>query len=178
MSKYDMEDKIVLEISHMDQDNDYRFRGIGGWLSGVDVDNDNYAEPLTDYTEKAYEEGAEKAWELAQQIMSGEVPGHYTTAELYEMFGTYSQHEVLKKHTYAEAAAKVEAWRKKNEIHVGDVVIYKDISRQVRGVVTKVTESCIGGITSEGSIFNWFKVKCTKTDRHIDIESVMAQIKG
>ena len=59
------------------------------------------------------------------------------------------------------------------EINVGDVVKHKDYGN---GVVISLSDSVIHGLSSEGYRFEWFRDRCTKTGKHIDIESVFNQI--
>ena len=66
-------------------------------------------------------------------------------------------------------------WEKaKGEIKAGDVV-----SREgLYGVVKSVSDDWLNGITASGISFQWLKCKCTKTGRHIDIDSFLKQIGG
>ena len=59
------------------------------------------------------------------------------------------------------------------EIKIGDVVKHKEGKT---GVVISFTDSVIYGLTSKGCRFEWFRDRCTKTGKHIDIKSIMEQI--
>lgn len=120
--------------------------------------------------EQAEVEGAEAAWELARKII---LLGGYTSDDLEEIFNCSGYHKVMKDFTYPEAAAKVAEWEKAKEgIKVGDVV-----SREgLYGVVKSVSDDWLNGITASGISFQWLKRKCTKTGRHIDIDSFLKQI--
>lgn len=66
--------------------------------------------------------GREEAWKLAGKIFDIS-DGGYSIKELEKVFGTDSIYECFINLTYAEAAAKVEAYEKKNKkLNVGDVV--------------------------------------------------------
>ena len=62
------------------------------------------------------------------------------------------------------------------EIKVGDVVKHKYNKNSVTGVVTKLNDSCIYGLTPDGYRFEWSRSNCIKTGKNIDIESFLAQI--
>lgn len=115
--------------------------------------------------------GQEEAWKLAQKIT---LDSGYSMGELKEIFNSTLLTEILDL-TYAEAAAKVaEREKAKEEICVGDVVECEGSY----GVVVGVEECYIKGFTSDWTPFQWMKQSCTKTGRHIDIASMLAQIGG
>ena len=116
--------------------------------------------------------GQSEAWELVRKIFDME------TNDIEDIFITedaWNLGTVLNNYTYQEAAAKVAEWEKaKEEIKVGDVV-----SREgLYGVVKSVSDDWLNGITASGISFQWLKRKCTKTGRHIDIDSFLKQIRG
>ena len=80
---------------------------------------------------------------------------------------------VLNNYTYQEAAAKVAEWeRAKEEIKVGDVVSHE----KKYGVIISEGTICFRGFTDDGTPFEWYKERCTKTGRHIDVDSFLKQI--
>ena len=117
--------------------------------------------------------GQNEAWELARKIAS--TAGGLSSSELVEIFNAFLPRDILSNNTYPEAAAKLAEWEKaKEEIKVGDVV-----SREgLYGVVKSVSDDWLNGITASGISFQWLKRKCTKTGRHIDIDSFLKQIGG
>ena len=119
--------------------------------------------------------GQNEAWELAQKIFRGAHNNGYSPKELAQIFGCEVSKPCIVENTYPEAAAKVAEWEKaKEEIKVGDVV-----SREgFYGVVKSVSDDWLNGITASGVNFQWLKCKCTKTGRHIDIDSFLKQIGG
>ena len=124
--------------------------------------------------EMARAEGHSEAWDLARKITVIPKDGGYGGSKLIEIFNTALYNEIFNL-TYPEAAAKVSEWEKaKEEIKVGDVV-----SREgLYGVVKSVSDDWLNGITASGISFQWLKRKCTKTGRHIDVDSFLKQIGG
>ena len=123
--------------------------------------------------EQARAEGAEAAWELARKIVRQPINGGYKQSEFEEIFDCGYISDIFEKYTYSEAAAKVEAWEKaKEEIKVGDVVSHEE----KYGVVISEGTICFRGFTDDGTPFEWYKERCTKTGRHIDIDSFLKQI--
>ena len=122
--------------------------------------------------EQAFDRGCNEAWELARKIAVVPKEGGCTGRELFEIFNTATISKIFSL-TYSEAAAKVEAWEKaKEEIKVGDVVSHEE----KYGVVISEGTICFRGFTDDGTPFEWYKERCTKTGRHIDIGSFLRQI--
>ena len=204
MSKYKVGDKVVMEILRTDDDGYYEFGNdnLSWWWFGTYINE--ISEPLSTYTEpleakirrqaaeitrllaenkrlkaengnslwnieQARAEGTEAAWELARKIFDME------TSDIEDIFITedaWNLGTVLNNYTYTEAATRVAEWEKVKEIKVGDVV-----SREgLYGVVKSVSDGWLNGITASGISFQWLKRKCTKTGRHIDIDSFLKQI--
>ena len=123
---------------------------------------------------QAFNQGAETAWELARKIAVIPKNGGYGGSKLIEIFNTALIEEIFNL-TYSEATAKVAAWEKaKEEIKVGDVVSHEE----KYGVVISEGTICFRGFTDDGTPFEWYKERCTKTGRHIDIDSFLKQIRG
>ena len=122
--------------------------------------------------EQAFDKGCNAAWELARKIAVIPKDGGYGGSKLIEIFNTALNNEIFNL-TYPEAAAKVAEWEKaKEEIKVGDVVC----SEGKYGVVISEGTICFRGFTDDGTPFEWYKERCTKTGRHIDIDSLLKQI--
>ena len=173
MSKYKVGDKVVMEITDkvevMEEPNYI--------LSDATVVNQGYidkaAEPLSTYIEQARAEGQNEAWELAKKIVLQPINGGYKRSEFEEIFGCGYISDIFEKYTYPEAATKVSQWEKaKEEINVGDIVSHEE----KYGVVISEGTICFRGFTDDGTPFEWYKERCTKTGRHIDIESFLKQI--
>lgn len=125
--------------------------------------------------EHARAAGQQEAWELAKNIALDEMFGGYKVSELKEIFGLMYLPEIFRL-TYSEAAAKVAAWEKaKEELCVGDVVI--DWNGNTAVVIQSVIDA-IKLLYGNGSTHTAIKRKLTKTGRHIDIASMLAQIGG
>ena len=118
---------------------------------------------------QAFNQDAEAAWELAKKCML------MTDRERETIFGSghNALYGVLTYFDYKHAAAKVAEWEKaKEEIKVGDVVSHEE----KYGVVISEGTICFRGFTDDGTPFEWYKERCTKTGRHIDIDSFLKQI--
>ena len=122
--------------------------------------------------EQAFDRGCNAAWELVRKIFDME------TNDIEDIFikeDAWNLGTVLNNYTYSEAAAKVAEWEKaKEEIKVGDVVSHGE----KYGVVISEGTICFRGFTDDGTPFEWYKERCTKTGRHIDIGSFLKQIGG
>lgn len=123
--------------------------------------------------EQAKAAGQQEAWKLAQKIFgSGENIG-YKIHQLNEIFDEDWDFTKIAGMSYQEAAAKVEAYERQNEICVGDVVTFYGKC----GLVTFIDQQ-IRGISESGVAFVACKEDCTKTGRHIDVDAWLAQIGG
>ena len=131
---------------------------------------------------KPYEEdeGAEKAWSLAQRILETPSRGGMDMADVKECFGTTSAEYVIKSQSYAEAAKKYAEWKskQKDQIRIGDEVAIISNIHTFYGIVTSI------GINKDLTILtrNGYTVSsigqdiCGKTGRHFDIKSILDQI--
>ena len=176
MSKYKVDDKVVLTVSDVNEKAYYPYYMFNNnnsnlWISSTD----KYSEPLSAYIEQARAEGQNEAWELARKITYQPINGGFNRSEFEEIFDEGYISDIFEKYTYTEAAAKVARWEKaKDEIKVGDVVSHEE----KYGVVISEGTICFRGFTDDGTPFEWYKERCTKTGRHIDIDSFLKQIRG
>ena len=133
---------------------------------------------------QAFNQGTEAAWELARKIILRQSQGGMNDEDYKGAFGSgVSETYVIKNYTYPEAAAKVAEWEKaKEEVKVGDVVSHEEkygvVISEKYGVVISEGTICFRGFTDDGTPFEWYKERCTKTGRHIDIDSFLKQIGG
>ena len=177
MSKYKVGDKVVVDITGVSKYGEsYEVSHKSMWSTGS---VDRVAKPLSEYTEQARAEGAEAAWELARKITCQPINGGFNRSEFEKIFGYGYISDIFEKYTYSEAAAKVAEWEKaKEEIKVGDVVSHEEKYEEKYGVVISEGTICFRGFTDDGTPFEWYKERCTKTGRHIDIDSLLKQIGG
>ena len=172
MNKYKVGDKVVLTVSDVNEKAYYPYYMFNNnnsnlWISSTD----KYSEPLSAYIEQARAEGQNEAWELVRKIFDME------TNDIEDIFikeDAWNLGTVLNNYTYQEAAAKVAEWEKIKEIKVGDVVSHEE----KYGVVISEGTICFRGFTDDGTPFEWYKERCTKTGRHIDIDGFLKQIGG
>ena len=138
-----------------------------------------YSDQHKEEYKQAFNQGADKAWELARKIVRQPINGGYKQSEFEEIFGCGYISDIFEKYTYPEAAEKVEEWEKeKEEVKVGDV-IEDTYVRKVKCVVTNLypnnmAYSIFGDGTAGMHELNNFK----KTGRHIDVDSFLKQIGG
>ena len=134
-----------------------------------------FLSPAECIADKTYADGLNDAWELAKQIYHAPCEGGLEQKEIEEIFDCKFT-SVTHEYTAEEALAKIEAYEKENEIKVGDVVnIFHNGSN---GVVVKILESGGLNIVLENGIFyaDCSRGDCTKTGKHIEIESLLMQI--
>ena len=158
-------------------DMDYELQrytvNIAGKRTAQFTDRELFELPKQD---KTYEQGLHDAWELARKLYEMKLE------KLQEVFGGFeTELEVIQHLTPQEALAKLKAYEEESEIKVGDVV------SNGTHVLLCVKEDYGYGyfyfLDKDGShIFltkeNLKKSKFTKTGKHINIESLLEQIKG
>lgn len=79
-----------------------------------------------------YNKGAEDAWEFAKQVSI------MNPDDKEECWGTAKYNTINFGYSYQEAKAEYEAWKKRDEIRVGDEVEYTGCNETVRFVVTGI----------------------------------------
>lgn len=180
---YSVGDKFVLEIKGIDGLNNHmilRNIGIGTHiLDKLDrLDSDYVNEHYGELQDEAYQEGLNKAWELAKKITIPAMYGGIGAKECIDIFGENKPGmELMQKYTIQEVIEKFEAYEKEQaEIKVGDVFKFF----YSRCSVVKVTGSSAtilwkSGKTGEVSLDF---LKKQKKVGHIDIQSVLQQIGG
>ena len=197
MSKYKVGDKVVYEVKEIIRDGAYLFpswkeieplhtctepleakiRRQPSEITRLLRENAELKEESKrNYTiniEMARAEGHSEAWEMARKIAVIPKNGGYGGSKLIEIFNTALIDEIFNL-TYSEATAKVAEWEKAKEIKVGDVVSHEE----KYGVVISEGTICFRGFTDDGTPFEWYKERCTKTGRHIDIDGFLKQIGG
>lgn len=127
--------------------------------------------------EQARAEGQNEAWELARKIFGMEIKD---IEDIFIKEDAWNLGTVLNNYTYQEAAAKVAEWEnEKDEIKVGD--IYRSKTGNYFAIRTTDGEKGVAKILfmSNGEVTpDYIKSYCTKTGRHIDIDSFLKQIGG
>ena len=178
MSKYKVDDRVVLTVSDVNEKVYYPHYEFNNNFNLWKQTIDDYAEPLSTYTEQARAEGQNEAWELARKITCQPINGGFNRSEFEKIFDEGYISDIFEKYTYQEAAAKVAEWEKIKEIKVGDVVSHEEKYEEKYGVVISEGTICFRGFTDDGTPFEWYKERCTKTGRHIDIDGFLKQIGG
>lgn len=191
MSKYHKGDKFIVDIKEViESDNGRLYRSDFKTLTF----DDNGLDKLQKYNKptisedtlemermKALNEGRNEVWELANKLFGYSCDTKLTNEDLKKIFGSACEMDILRNFTPQEALAKLEAYEKEQEkakqkIMVGDIVTLED---GTKGVV--MDEDGVDNVvifTENGCIEAWMNKKyITKTDKHIDIQSVLEQIK-
>lgn len=150
-------------------------------MSNTNRDIEDYRSTLERYYEKGLNDGRNEVWELAKKIaVEPEIVG-YDGMQLHDIFGFSDMDGVFTSYSPQEALAKLEAYEKEQEkvrqkIMVGDIVTLED---GTKGVV--MDEDGVDNVvifTENGCIEAWMNKKyITKTGKHIDIQSLLEQIK-
>ena len=183
MSKYNVGDKFTIEIKELiNGSNDkmlYKSDCYSIIFSEEQLDKlQKYEEVQIPYSEaynKGLEDGRNDAWKLANKIADT-----LTTSERARIFnyvvGGITVVDILRDFAPQEALAKLEAYEKANEIKVGDVVTVCGEKGIVVGYLCGLEEYEVW-MDGYGRPQRICKNEIKKTGKHIDIQSVLEQIK-
>lgn len=130
-----------------------------------------------DLLKTTYEEGLNDAWEMARKIRLYPSDGGISIEDLGKIFGNQTHYDILRDYSAQEAIEKIKAWEDKNEIKVGDEVVYSD---GIKGIVVGISNNAgqISVLNNEYDVPQLLiKNNATKTGRHFDqIEEVLKQM--
>lgn len=181
MSKYNKGDKFILEVDYLvtgtDGDMYYKMNLDNIVLSAESLDKLQKCETELSWDE-AYIKGLEDAWNLAIKLWLPTSYGGLKDSEVMNIFDC-DYYAIAKLYTPQEALAKLEAYEKENEIKVGDVVEIE--STKECYVILAIYGKIIWGYNCEGNespLQELDGVTITKTGKHIDITSVLEQLRG
>lgn len=170
-------DKFVVEIEKVfEQDGEKLYRAKGFKSLVFDDNGLKMLVPLEEAAnvnmEAARWAGRTEVWELVNFVEDRK----YDIEKIFNIPGdAFNSRYWIYCQDVNEILDKYNAWkRSENEINVGDVVKHKNGRI---GVVTYKNELILRGILDDSTTFDWFIVDCTKTGKHIEIESVIQQIK-
>lgn len=129
-----------------------------------------------DDLELEYSKGLNDAWELVKKIVLKAEKGGLNYNDFKNIFGVGDYVSVLEEFTPQEALAKLKAYEEAQKIEVGDVV---KVEKGVEFIVTLISDdSHLFGITATGDTYTAIPIKhCKKTGKHIDIQSILEQIR-
>lgn len=129
-------------------------------------------EEYTDYNDgynAGVKNGMETAWEFVQKLCDmncKETKNIFCVSE-----GLY---DVTRNFTPQEALAKLKAYEEQSKIEVGDVV---EMPNGNKCVVTVVRDGFAGGVSENGwGFYDISLCDLKKTDKHIDIKSILESI--
>ena len=136
--------------------------------------------------EGAYQQGLDDAWEAAGKI--ADMWTRIGNDELLAIFGITERighstiRSLFEKQTANEAMLELETYEEKqnDKIEVGDTVDLKDaVSDKGCGIVTKIFDNDYCYIVwSDGSGGAWAKNMLVKTGKHIDIASILEDMRN
>ena len=123
---------------------------------------------------KALNEGRNEVWELAKKIAVEPENGGYDSMQLHDIFGFSDMDLVFTRYSPQEALAKLEAYEKeKATFKRGNIVLFVDtdelgiyIGQYADGMHAVVFDEC--NVPQKVST-----EEIRKTDKHIDIQSVL-----
>lgn len=170
--KYKVGDEVFVKAKIVERDSGYgaqvQIVGVNGLIGGI-----WFPEEELIPADKTYTQGLADAWELAKKIYD------MTCTQIEKIFDVDGGFwNVVREITVEEALAKIEAYEKKKEIKVGDVVYYSDGEYEsTKSIVTRIHGDLIYTVYPDGSCgqeHNPSELK--KTGKHIDIESLLKQI--
>lgn len=173
MSKYNVGDKFIIEISKNDtnelDNTEYYITNARIIFEKEELDRlQKYEEEQIPYSE-AYNKGLKDAWEFVRKIFT------FNNNKMKEIFGVAGKRSVFDDLSPQVALVKLEIYEKKQNIKVGDIIICCD----KEGVVTKVDDNYFNIIYEDGSSDKISQIICKeKTGKHIDIQSILQQIGG
>lgn len=188
MSKYEVNDKFIIEIAEVcttdrrksteEEHTLYRAKGFNSLVFDDNgLDKLQKCEELSNDSKemlemKVYSKGLNDVWEFVRK--TGTVENREEAMKIIDFFGVENYRDIYRNFTPQEALAKLEAYEKK--IEVGDVVRLKGSDKEY--VVTTIDEDRCNeiycGVSKDGRWFSQCNVE--KTGKHIDIQSVLSQI--
>ena len=179
MSKYNVGDKFIVEIDSEVYEGDmanlspkyYTLKGLSG-LAIIEEEIDKLQKCETELSwDEAYNKGLEDVWELAKKLW------HNDARTNDDIYGIEYFIDIVNEYTPQEALAKLEAYEKEqNEMKVGDVVTVCGEKRIVVGYLCGLEEYEVW-MDGYGRPQRICKNEIKKTGKHIDIQSVLEQIK-
>lgn len=177
MSKYNVGDKFIIEISKNDTNEldttEYYITNGSRVYEKEELDRlQKYEEVQIPHSE-AYNKGLEDAWEFLKAFCGMDV------GERQKVFGEYVVGKLVENMSPQEALAMIETYEKEQaEIKVGDVVEIESTKKCY--VILAIYGKTIWGYSCEGDLSPLQEldgVTITKTGKHIDITCVLEQIK-
>lgn len=169
--------KYIIDIP-----DDMTYLNALGYEDGKCVSARSYIIPdLTPYVRSesyidGLKEGQNDAWEFVRELIHCNNGKGMQDDELQSCFGYELYSQVFKHLSYQEAKAKYDAWKKrKDEIHVGDEVIWGDR----KGVVVKLDGDGVNIVWSDGSTVYMDKDDILKTGEFFGwVGEFMEKIRG
>jgi hypothetical protein len=127
-------------------------------------------------SDKTYEEGLQDAWKLASDVAVMSMLPTPDREKIDKLF-IFDLVHILHDHTYEEVLPIVKAYKDALMLKVGDVVENANWGKGV--VLEKRKDGLVNLVTEHGEVkVGWSPDVLKKTDEHIEIESLLFQIRG
>lgn len=143
-------------------------REIPNTESKAEIDASDYINIYTEGHGKGYTEGLSDAWELLKRV--AEMPDAKICEHILEGDSLNPLRSMVNCLTPQEALAKLKAYEER--IEVGDVVTYAG----EKGMVLDSIPNKFVVLTYDGWVQEWYWGDVEKTDKHVDIKSILEQI--
>ena len=114
---------------------------------------------------------ANEAWKLARKLPEMNIN------DLEEVYGTRHPRDVLVEYSPEEAQKKLDDWKSRKEIQIGDEIEFYDTTNNLHRamyVTSRFTDEDYCGICTNGDTYCVHKSSLTKTGNHIDFNKVKA----
>lgn len=112
---------------------------------------------------------ANEAWKLARKLPEMNIN------DLEEIYGTRHPRDVLVEYSPEEAQKKLDDWKSRKEIQIGDEVEFYDTTNNLHRamyVTSRFTDEDYCGICTNGDTYCVHKSHLTKTGNHIDFNKI------
>ena len=167
--KYKVGDKFLqdIEVARIVENDTCPYKMLpdgGGW-----------SESALDELSRPDDMTAEEAWEIAKKITCPKTFGGFSADDAENIFGTFSNFDIMSRFTPQQVKAKIEAWEAERDIKVGDIV--KGGVDQP-GIVAFIDGLEVTVMWLDGSCSEKHKNDIKKTGKHIDIQELLEQIGG
>lgn len=132
-----------------------------------------------DDLELEYSKGLNDAWELAKKLW------YLGNQKCKEIFGHEFSIDIIEQFTPQEALAKMKAYEEAKKIEVGDIIFcFSDCDESWRenkehyGVLLEIVNDIYTVLMKNGDVSEFTKNSLEKTGKHIDIQSILKQIRN
>lgn len=180
MSKYNVGDKFIFEISEVRDIGLYGIKDTGEFIEEYILDilpkYDNFYDALAweEAKQKAYEDGMNAAWDVARKIMNSCNEGGLSMKEICDIFHGTFVGSVFKRFSAKEAKDMIERYEAENKIQEGDVVEILD-QQAVVLAIDKGIASVYVIDNDDGKVQELMLHQLKKVGHSIDVRKTLAR---